>query len=77
VVVGGDRQVAPRHVQKLRAGAAPARPGIRRLLGSNTADRQLDWLFHGSKLSIRDHQVDARGAEWSDHLPLITDLALA
>ncbi|MBA2321214.1 MAG: endonuclease/exonuclease/phosphatase family protein [Deltaproteobacteria bacterium] len=44
--------------------------------GSNTPDRQLDWLFHGSGIVVKDHRVDRRGAEWSDHLPLVTDVAL-
>jgi endonuclease/exonuclease/phosphatase family metal-dependent hydrolase len=44
--------------------------------GSNLPDRQLDWVFHGSDVRVIAHRLDPEGGAWSDHLPLVTDLAL-
>lgn len=41
--------------------------------GSNLADRTLDYVFFGPGLRAVAHLAAAAGAQWSDHLPLVTD----
>lgn len=43
--------------------------------GSNRPDRTIDYLF-GRGITAERVQVDPRGAAWSDHLPIVADLAI-